>query len=239
MRADKIKKDFEFLIKNKALSHGYIFHGEDVSSQFIFAKEMASYLEKGSWEVGERVLSDARFLSGLNEKLGIDKSRSFVDFLYQFPVASENRVLVVEHADKLTPQAQNALLKITEEPPRHSLIILCLRHPGTLISPLVSRMQKIYFSNDGRRYDKESYIQAKDDVERLLAGSMRDRSSFLKDLVKEERISDTFITVLMEELLVDKVRYARALKELAYRNSMINTYNVNKKLQLEAVMEYI
>ena len=113
--SDDIKKDFEGLIGSKRLGHGYIFHGEDSSAQFEFAKGLAHFLERGSWEVSEKPLSDINIVDEGVGVIGINIARDAQRFLYQAPNESSHRVVVVNNAGKLNHLAQNALLKIAEE----------------------------------------------------------------------------------------------------------------------------
>jgi len=145
----QLVKDFKNLVKNNRLAHGYIFFGEPEVGKFYFAKHLANLLESKELGLSIRPLSDALIL---DDATGIDAMRDLKSFLWQKPVISSKRLVVINNAENLTPQAQNAILKITEEPPEHSLIILIVNQLDNLLSPLLSRMQKIYF---GRLSDSE------------------------------------------------------------------------------------
>lgn len=53
------------------------------------------------------------------------------------------RVIIVEHAEKLTVEAQNAYLKLLEEPPADTLMILTANNPRALLPTIRSRVQSI------------------------------------------------------------------------------------------------
>lgn len=53
------------------------------------------------------------------------------------------RVLLVEDADTMTREAQNAFLKLLEEPPEDTVCILTLAKPQRLLATVRSRLQKI------------------------------------------------------------------------------------------------
>ena len=236
-----IQKDFQRLISTDNLSHAYIFHGRIVDEQFKFAKELANFLEMKKWQGPNSILSDARIIDGMDEKLGIDVSRSFVEFLYQYPNASSHRTLIVSSAEKLTTQAQNALLKIAEEPPEKGLLILIVRDQEALLAPLRSRFQKIYFSYPvGQRADvSEEDKEAQKLVKDFLGSGPKEKSDIIKLLVKEARIVDTFTAALMEELQKEPQKNWRALKELSTRNARMAQLSTNKRLQLEAIISYL
>ena len=52
-------------------------------------------------------------------------------------------VVLIFEADKMTPQAQNCLLKTLEDPPSETCLILVTEHPETLLSTVISRCRTI------------------------------------------------------------------------------------------------
>jgi DNA polymerase-3 subunit delta' len=56
-----------------------------------------------------------------------------------------NRLAVILTADRMTPEAQNALLKTLEEPPSDSTFILVTANPAQLLPTIVSRCQPVAF----------------------------------------------------------------------------------------------
>ena len=150
-----IEKSFKKLLKDNNLSHGYIFYGEPQVGKFLFAKYLANYIEKNDFALPEHVLSEALIIqpeknpsSESGEKsVGIDAVRDLKNFLFQKPQNSKYRVAIINDAHLMTDQAQNAILKIAEEPPEHALLILVVSNPESLIRTVLSRFQKIYFGS--------------------------------------------------------------------------------------------
>lgn len=120
------------------------------------AQALAHFLEKGKFETpaeGE-VLQDAKlidfaFMQQLDpdraNSIGIDAVREIKNFLWQKPAVSARRTLIIDDAELLTTEAQNALLKVTEEPPASSLLIIVTSDLDSIMSTILSRLQKIYF----------------------------------------------------------------------------------------------
>lgn len=144
-----LARDFKQLVKNNRLAHGYIFFGEPEIGKFYFAKHLAYLLETGEFETSDRPLQDALILDNAE---GIDAMRELKNFLWQKPNISSRRIAVINNAENLTPQAQNAILKIAEEPPENAMVILVVNQLDNILPPLLSRLQKIYF---GRLSDNE------------------------------------------------------------------------------------
>ena len=90
--------------------------------------------------------------------IGIDAVREIKTFVYQKPNFSKYRTLILDEAERMTEAAENALLKVAEEPPESSLIILIVREPELLSATLRSRFQKIYFG-EWSEADLEEYLK--------------------------------------------------------------------------------
>jgi DNA polymerase-3 subunit delta' len=69
--------------------------------------------------------------------------RAFVSTVYLTPNELDFKVYIFEDADRLTPQAQNALLKIIEEPHYGVYIFLLCENPGALLQTVRSRVISI------------------------------------------------------------------------------------------------
>lgn len=146
---DNLIKIFKRLAKEDELSQGYIFFGEPQVGKATFARCLANLLEFGEFKEPTFLLSESLMIKpDMKESdgsIGIDAIRSIKQFLYAKPVKSRRRTVILDDAQNLTLQAQNAILKIAEEPPKSSLLILVLPNPESLLSTLQSRFQKIYF----------------------------------------------------------------------------------------------
>lgn len=66
------------------------------------------------------------------------------DLTYQSYQANANRVAIIDQAESLSLPAQNALLKLLEEPPSNTVIILTARDKTTLLDTVLSRCRSIY-----------------------------------------------------------------------------------------------
>lgn len=72
----------------------------------------------------------------------IDDARALITILELGAVGKHGKVVIV-HADKLLYQAQNALLKICEEPPPDTTIMLHVPSEGVLLPTLRSRLAQL------------------------------------------------------------------------------------------------
>ncbi len=149
--------DLKRLAAEKKLAHGYIFFGPAMVGKRMVALAFAKFLETGTFELPaeNEILRDVKvidlaFAKQLNpdveDSITIDAVREIKNFLWQKPNVSLYRTLIIDDAEIMTSEAQNALLKVAEEPPHSTLLILVTSDIDAIAETIKSRLQKIYFS---------------------------------------------------------------------------------------------
>ncbi len=225
---EELKKYFQRLADRKQFAHSYLFFGGAGDEKIIFTEQLANYIENRRWETNQKPLIDSLFLSDR----GIDGIRAAIKFLWQKPLRSVYKTLVVPNAADLTLEAQNAILKIAEEPPPHALLILTVKDRDILLPTLVSRFQLIYF-NEGLDLSRQG--QDLGLAKRFFNAPAAEKKEIIKAVTDEPSQLEDFIASLIIELRRDKIKNWKILKELLHRWSMIKRYNTNKRLQLEVM----
>ena len=83
----------------------------------------------------------------LNElsSIKIEAIRELRDNAFRKPFEGQYRVFIIRHADRMTDQAQNALLKILEEPPLQSIFLLITGDVFGLLSTVRSRCRQFNY----------------------------------------------------------------------------------------------
>ena len=87
----------------------------------------------------EKTSQDITFISAKKSSISIDQVREIKKNIFQKPLTQKFKVVIIENAQKLTLPAQNALLKILEEPPVHAIIILEANSQKALVPTIISR----------------------------------------------------------------------------------------------------
>ncbi len=80
------------------------------------------------------------------KEIGIDRIRELKRFMQLQPVRGKTKVGVINDAHLLTVAAQNALLKVLEEPPARSFLFLISGSPDALLATVRSRCQRLQFA---------------------------------------------------------------------------------------------
>ena len=105
--------------------------------------------------------------------IGIDQVRSLQGALTLSALRGRPKIAIVDEAQALTPEAQNAFLKTLEEPPGNTIVILVARNAGALLPTVRSRCQRIPFTPlpDAlvERLLRERHGRSAEDARRLAA----------------------------------------------------------------------
>lgn len=209
---EKVKKILEtFFTAQDSLVQSFLFYGEtDLGKKEValyFAQSMMCQEPVKKWGGCKECIVCQNFQKGIsddllliepneNNSIKIEEVRKAIDFLSYKPQSSSYRVLIINHADKLTLDAQNSLLKTLEEPPLGALIILISSRPKMLLETVRSRLLLIRFYRSSQeeisdyliRYYQVEPLKAKEIAE-LSQGKIKLAFKLLDDDYRKEIIS--------------------------------------------------
>ncbi|MDD2483341.1 MAG: DNA polymerase III subunit gamma/tau [Candidatus Shapirobacteria bacterium] len=81
---------------------------------------------------------------------GIEDVRSLKDKAYLLPSKLSKKVFIIDEVHMLTKDAFNALLKLIEEPPKHTIFILCTTDSEKIPETVLSRLVRVDFRKGGK-----------------------------------------------------------------------------------------
>lgn len=150
---EQIKEHLQNALSSKKISHAYIINGEKSSGKEYIARvfAMALQCEKGGVEpcqechACKQALSDNQpdIIFVGHEKpntISVDDIRLQVNNDVAIkPYSSPYKIYIVNEAEKMTQQAQNAILKTLEEPPEYAVILLLTTNVNALLPTILSR----------------------------------------------------------------------------------------------------
>ncbi len=149
----QIKEHLRNALSTGKVSHAYIINGEKSSGKEFIARVFAMALQcEGEGEKPcQECSSCKKALSGnhpdiirvVHEKpntISVDDIREQVNAdVAVKPYGSAHKVYIINEAEKMTAQAQNALLKTLEEPPEYVVILLLTSNVNSLLPTILSR----------------------------------------------------------------------------------------------------
>lgn len=152
---ESIKEHIKTAIRIGKVSHAYIFSGEAGSGKGFIARTYAEALLcddlSEDYESCGVCPSCVKVLSGnhpdlitvTHEKpniISVDEIRAqVVNDVDIKPYYGGKKIYIIPDAHKMTPQAQNALLKTLEEPPEYIVIMLLADNESMLLNTIASR----------------------------------------------------------------------------------------------------
>lgn len=107
----------------------------------------------------QKTSPDIFVISPQKTAITIDQVRQLKKHIFQKPVKERYKFAIFEEAQKLTVEAQNALLKILEEPPEHAIIILEAKDKTELLPTILSRIIVKYTGNLNPQAGTENVLE--------------------------------------------------------------------------------
>lgn len=252
---EKIVTLLQNAIKNNKVAHAYLFCGGRGTGKTTVARIFAREIGCNDEDIIELDAASNR---------GIDEVRELRDAVRTAPFSSPYKVYIVDEAHMLTKEAANALLKTLEEPPSHVIFILATTDPEKLPVTIVSRCQKVIFTQpdtevlanrlsyvaqqEGRKVDdralsliashgKRSYRDALGVLEQLLTFS--DSAITYEHAVKHLGVveKDSLIAILEAMCMKDSTTILTHIKSLSESNThAISAYDDYVELVREALL---
>lgn len=136
------KKYLSNSIKSNMISHAYMFEGPSGVGKNTMARELATTLLEM-----ENLFNSPDYIEIMPDgnSIKIAQIRKLQSDILVKPYKSY-KIYVIDEAQKMTVEAQNALLKTLEEPPKYAIIILITNNKESLLDTIKSRCEIIKFT---------------------------------------------------------------------------------------------
>lgn len=141
-------------VESGRVSHAYVFAGAAgrVPGETALAFGAALVCPQGGCaaceacaRVRHRAHPDVEVIEPAGMQVLVEQVRDAIRAASRRPVAAARRVIIVEGADRMNPNAQNAFLKALEEPPPSTTIVLLAPSPDALLETVRSRCREVTF----------------------------------------------------------------------------------------------
>ena len=250
----EVCRQLEALSANRRLPHAVVFESRDSTLAASAANELAAAFLcesegvrpcgvcRACRKVREGVHPDVCSVNTTNGKqaTGVGEIRSMISDCYIKPNEGSGKVYFI--FDKMTTEAQNALLKILEEPPQNVMFVIATVSSTLLLKTVLSRstLFKLMDAGDDRPTDEAFEIAVEiaraipQNIELpLLAATSRLLKS--RELTKQvlEQLGE-FCTMALEEKYLGEggyEDYITGMTRMLRRGSIVKLYDVVAKAQ--------
>jgi len=215
------KKQLELIendIKSGSIAHAYLFTGPSGIGKFSIAKMFVNILQCPNnlcnkcstckqLQAGSH--PDTIVIKNNKASIKIEQIRDVISRL-QMTKQARYKILLIKSIEKLTPEAANSLLKILEEPPADTIIIMTTGNVREILPTIISRVRLIKFNAYSQNFLKEKlkplYPDTNDQtMEQVCSLSMGKSGKAIK-LLKDSNLLASYRTMynILCEFLKDK-----------------------------------
>lgn len=193
---EKVKTKLEKVIQSNSVSHAYLFSGKEGIGKKTLAIEFAKSIMCNqstkfdycgncesclTFESG----NDFKIISPTKNVIKVDEIREFCSELFLKPTKTMHKVFIIDDAECMNEQAQNALLKVLEEPPLYATIILVTSNKEKLLNTIKSRVVDVQFDflsdDEIRKILNLKNVEYTEDTIKYANGSLKKALDFVND----------------------------------------------------------
>ena len=184
--------------------------------------------------------------------MGIEDVRNIQKKILLKPFRGKTKAVVAQAYESITQEAQNALLKVLEEPPVNTIIIISTKKKELLLPTIISRCKIIELKEDYLTLSRSSEENAQylNMLISLPENEVGERLKLAQDITKNkgdaEMWLEKMINLARQQLLETQSKkpstlasqfstsqYLNVLVSLQKTYTIIKTTNVNQRLALE------
>ncbi|MCI8589973.1 MAG: hypothetical protein HFE77_04605 [Clostridiales bacterium] len=198
---DVLKQTLCENIQAGSFSHAHIIEGPEGSGRFTLAKAICEALAEGKdgGKIARDVCPDVIYIKTPEGKsiLPVDAIRSIREQVYLAPHELPFKVYIVLGADQMSEGAQNAFLKLLEEPPASVYFLLLCENRARLLPTVRSRASllrmQVFSEEELTAYlqGKEEYVSACKEKPELLKQALRDSMGSIGGVIERLMKSDS------------------------------------------------
>ena len=228
--SEKFKEKIETAIACGKLSHAIILEGADSETRLKAAKEIAKAIIctssdsvpcgvcAGCRKADSMSHPDIHFLfkEDASANIKVDQIRLLKRDAALLPNDCEKSVFIVSEAQYMNPQAQNALLKILEEPADYVTFILTCNSKSAFLETIISRATDYILSSEEENQTDESFLEAlasaRDLISCLCKKTEFDFLCMTADFQKDKQKAADLLSALYN-LFADSLSYKNAVRD--------------------------
>lgn len=179
-------------------------------------------------------------IKGKSKYFTVDAVREIRADAFIVPNESDRKIYILKNAENMNEQAQNALLKILEEPPKYVFFIIVTTSKSTMLETVLSRVQTYsLLSDEGEISDKER-TAVEGFVEALLSPNELKLLEETAIYQKNSQFAKSVLLLLSEvfrDALVQKSGFEREFRFPEETTKLSNSLTAKALLELVSVCD--
>ena len=257
---ERTKNRIGTVIRSGRFPHAFLIDGDHGSGKMTLALEIAAALNCEAAEASlpcsvcntcrriyEGNYLDVKVLAKGEDKatIGVSEIKEFRQDMFLSSTEAHSKVYIIKDAHKMTPEAQNALLIVLEEPPKNVVIILLACGTDRILTTIKSRTQYVAMERFAKAELEEHLKSVSDEAKRL---SRLDREKLDVVLTVSDGVLGTALSMLdpersraAEEQRSDVIEFISALDSRAGYLKLYNSVShlPTKRQELTEALELI
>jgi DNA polymerase III gamma/tau subunit len=181
-------------------------------------------------------------LQKYEKAMGIGDVRNIQKAILLKPFRGKTKAVIIETYEDITIEAQNALLKILEEPPANTIIIITTAKKELILPTIISRCKVIILQEKEIKLTEDDSLKLQETLNILLNGKIGDKLKIAETIAKEktepvlwlEKMAFFVKNKLLEK--DNKLKYLNFLKELQKTYKIIKSTNVSQRIAIENLL---
>jgi DNA polymerase III delta prime subunit len=226
------KKYFEDVFKQGVLSHSYIFCGPGGIGKKMFAYDIFRLINQREPEGDPDFKLLTPRLEEDETKIYIEDIRKLKSYLSLKPYFGPYKFVIINDADRLVPEASNAMLKLLEEPSPFTIIILISSKPKFILPTVLSRCEMVQFLPSHEKEINKETVKAIAEFIGMARQGIAERMQYAEKLFAGKDYQN-LVVGLIHTLRARENPNHKVLKNLLKLNSLLSQPQFNHRLALE------
>ncbi len=179
-------------------------------------------------------------IKGKSKNFTVDAVREIRSNAFIVPNESDKKIYILKNGQNMNEQAQNALLKILEEPPTYVFFIIVTASRSTMLETVLSRVQTYSILSDEIKISEKEESAVKDFVDALLSVDELKLMEATAVFQKNNQFAKSVIMLLSEvfrDALVKKSGYTREMHFPEQVSALCMALTSKSLLQLVSVCD--
>lgn len=177
---------------------------------------------------------------GKSNTFSVDAVRDVRDDAFIVPNESDKKIYILKNGQNMNEQAQNAILKILEEPPSYVFFIIVTTSKSTMLETVLSRVQVFSLLSDEEQVTDKEMAIVKNMVSAILNVNEIDLMEQTAVFLKNNQLAKTILGLLTEvfrDALVKKSGFERDFRFAQESAKVSNSLTAKSLMQLITVCD--